>query len=212
MPCIFAVDFASGNAGRLWPFGQIFQTGAISGQVSTILALPSQDSSVRALSYARVISGGRSCPALSRVHTYDLRQMLSNQEAVVVVFKFRSDYFTSRAAPRAPDVPDIARECGWQLIRYSEYLKSMGILRRVANAIIVVDGKQTVATMLDISRILERLKPVNGQVVALIVNVSKESVFLEIGYHAKHSAFLGSFQGPVIGVVKGGFECDPLSW
>ena len=92
----FAGDFASGNAGRLWPFGQIFQTGAISGQVSTILALPSQDSSVRALSYARVISGGRSCPALSRVHTYDLRQMLSNQEAVVVVFKFRSDYFTSR--------------------------------------------------------------------------------------------------------------------
>ena len=134
--------------------------------------------------------------------------MLSNQEAVVVVFKFSSDYFTSRA----PDVPDIARECGWQLIRYSEYLKSMGILRKAENPIIVVDGKHTVATMLDISRILERLKPVNGQVAALIVNVTKEPVFLEIGYHAKHSAFLGSFQGPVIGVVKGGFECDPLSW
>jgi hypothetical protein len=45
------------------------------------------------------VSGGRPCPALSRVHTYDLRQMLSNQEAVVhVVFKFRSDYFISRAA------------------------------------------------------------------------------------------------------------------
>ena len=88
----------------------------------------------------------------------------------------------------------------------------MGILRKAENPIIVVDGQHTVATMLDISRILERLKPVNGQVAALIVNVTKEPVFLEIGYHAKHSAFLGSFQGPVIGVVKGGFECDPLSW
>ena len=73
------LGFALGNTGRLWPFGQIFQTGAISGQVSTILAVPGQDSSVRALSYARVASGGRPFPALSRVHTCDLRQMLSKK-------------------------------------------------------------------------------------------------------------------------------------
>lgn len=141
--------------------------------------------------------------------------MLFNPESVAnVVFKFRSDDSVSRAAHASPS-PQMfltLHVIVWQLIRYSEYLKSMGILRRAANPIIVVDGKQSVATMLDISRILERLKPVNGQVAALIVNVTTEPVFLEIGHHAKHSAFLGSFQGPVIAVVKGGFECHPLSW
>lgn len=88
----------------------------------------------------------------------------------------------------------------------------MGIVRKLANPIIVVDGKHAVATMLDISRVLERLKPVNGQVAALIVNFTKEAVFQEIGYHARHSAYLESFKGPVIGVLKGAFECEPLSW
>ena len=39
-----------------------------------------------------------------------------------------------------------------QIIRYGDYLKEVGLLRRASNPIILVDGKHTVRNMLDISR------------------------------------------------------------
>ena len=99
-----------------------------------------------------------------------------------------------------------------QMIRFADYVQSVGILRKTTNPILLVDGKHTVGTMLDISRILERLRHVNGEVVALIVTVKSDAVFKDIGYHAKHSAYLESFKGPVIGVIQGEFHCEPLEW
>jgi len=99
-----------------------------------------------------------------------------------------------------------------QVIRYGDYLTEVGLVRRASNPILLIDGSHTVASMLDISRILERLKHVNGQVAALIVNVTKETAFQDIGYNAKHSAYLESFKGPVICALKGQFEFEPLAW
>jgi len=105
-----------------------------------------------------------------------------------------------------------SNEISGQLIRYADYLKEVGLLGKTTNPIILIDGEHTVTTMLDISRIMERLKLVNGQVSGLIVSVNSAKDLQDIGYHAKHSAYLETFKAPVVCVLKGQFEFEPLAW
>ena len=99
-----------------------------------------------------------------------------------------------------------------QVVRYKDYLQEIGLIRRCRKPIIFVEGKHVVRSMLDISRIMERLKLENGTVVALIITVLDEQVFQDVGFHAKHSAYLESWKGPVICVVQGQFEFEPFTW
>jgi len=98
------------------------------------------------------------------------------------------------------------------LIRYSYYVKEVGLLRKTANPIMLIDGQYTINNLLDISRILQRLELVNGQIAAMIVTVKDDKVFQDIAINAKHSPFLEYWKGPIICLQPGDFDGDLFGW
>lgn len=111
---------------------------------------------------------------------------------------------------REPFTPDTGIE--GSVIEFWRFKAQTGLLSKFENPIMLVEGKDTVKSVLQCAKTLERLRYANYKLRAAIITFSSEQVFQEVASQAVYSAMLQFFSFPVIATIASEFQFDPLDW